>query len=162
VNIWKVILATMLIFGTGVVTGGLLVRNSERMRPHQPKNTNTGIARPPQPFPSFSASGVKIEFLRRMERDLNLSTEQRERIDGILTESQERTRKLMEPVAPQLREELQKTKERFRAALTPLQQEAFDAMLKQQQKAREQRHPAGHVSEGSTLQSPSGEPMRKP
>jgi hypothetical protein len=150
----------MLIFGTGVVTGGLLVRNSTRMQPHQPKNTS--IARPSQPFPPFSANGIKIEFLRRMERDLNLSTEQRERIDGILTESQERTRKLMEPVAPQLREELQQTKERFRAALTPPQREAFDAMLKQQQRPRDQRHPGGHGTEGGSLQAPSGDPVRNP
>ena len=152
----------MLIFGTGVVTGGLLVRNSHRTQPHPPKNNNTGMARSPQPLTAFSASGVKIEFLRRMERDLSLSSEQRERIDVILTESQERTRKLMEPVAPQLREELQQTKERFRAALTPPQREAFDAMLKQQQRPREQRHPAGRVPEGSSPQPPSGEPLRNP
>ena len=148
----------MLIFGTGVVTGGLLVRNSERIRqPHQPKNAAVG--RPAQPIPSFSASGVRIEFLRRMERDLNLSPEQHERIDGILAESQERTRKLMEPVAPQLREELQKTRERFRAALTPSQREVFDTMLKQQQRPRDrdQRHPPA-----PSLQSPSGEPARNP
>ena len=159
-NAWKFILATMLIFGTGVVTGGLLVRYSERIRPHQPKNA--GIAHPSQPIPSLSASGVRIEFLRRMERDLNLSAEQRERIDGLLSESQERTRKLMEPVAPEVREELQKTKERFRAVLTPPQREVFDAMLKQQQKPHDQRHPPGHVPEGSSLQPPSGEPVRNP
>jgi len=150
----------MLIFGTGVVTGGLLVRNSTRMQAHHANTAS--VARPPQPFPTFSANGVKIEFLRRMERDLNLSTEQRERIDGILTESQERTRKLMEPVAPQLREELQQTKERFRAALTPIQREAFDAMLKQQQRPRDQRHPAGRVPDGGAHQPPVGDAERNP
>jgi len=149
----------MLIFGTGVVTGGLLVRNSERIHTHQSKNPN--VSHPP-PVPAFSANGIRIEFLRRMERDLNLSAEQHERIDGILKESQERTRKLMEPVAPELRDELQKAKDRFRAVLTPPQQEAFDTMLKQQQRPRDQRHPGGRVPDGSSLQSPSGDPAKHP
>ena len=154
-NTWKVILATMLIFGAGVVTGGLLVRNSERMHSHQPKNAT--VSHPPPLVPSISANGVRIEFLRRMEKDLNLSAEQRERIDGILRESQERTRKIMEPVSPEVRDELQKAKESFRAVLNPSQQERFDTMLKQQQRPREQRHPGGRLPE-----APSGEPKRNP
>jgi Spy/CpxP family protein refolding chaperone len=146
VNTWKVILATMLIFGTGVVTGGLLVRNSTRVP--RPPQRNASIPRPPQ---TFSPAGVKIEFLRRMERDLNLTLEQRERIDNILSASQERTRKLMEPVSPQLREEFQQTKDEFRAVLTHEQRQAFDAMLKQQRP--NQRHSPNRTSE-APLQAP--------
>ena len=97
-----------------------------------------------------------------MERDLNLTPDQKQRIDGILAESQERTRTLMEPVAPQVRDELQKARDLFRAELTPAQREHFDAMIKQQQRPRDQRHPGGHVPEGSTIQSPSGEPVKNP
>ena len=157
-NTWKVIFATMLIFGTGVVTGGLLVRNSERIQTPRPQK-GPGTLRPPVPI---SPSGVKLEFLRRMERDLNLSADQRDRIDKILSQSQERTRTLMEPVAPQLREELQKTKESFRAVLTPQQREIFDAMLKQQQRPRDQRRPPGRSSEAPSAQPPAAEPLRNP
>ena len=78
-----------------------------------------------------------------MERELKLTAEQREPIDKILKEGQERMKKLMETVEPRRREELKKTIEEFRAVLTPEQQKRFDGLLKQQQqRAREQRKAA--------------------
>src|SRR5947207_14821396 len=130
----------MVIFGTGVVTGGLLVRHADGVRsPDRPRGLMP-FNRPVQPP---SSGGSRLDFLRRMERELNLTTEQRERIDKILKESQEYTKKLMEPVSPQIRQELQKTKERFRDVLTPEQQARFDEVWRhQQQRPREQqRHP---------------------
>ena len=131
----------MVIFATGVVTGGLLVRHSEGMRaprgPHGPT-----VGRPAQ-LPN--AGMVRLDFLRRAGRELNLTQEQHERVDKVIKESQERTRKVM---APYVREELQRTKAEFREALTPEQQKRFDELLKQQQqqqqqRARDQRHPPG-------------------
>lgn len=151
----------MLIFGAGVVTGGLLVRYSEGMNPPPSRNPNSVHSN--LPLPALSPNQVRIEFLRRMERDLNLTPEQKKRIDGILAASQERTRTMMEPVAPQVREELQKARELFRAELTPVQAERFDTMIKQQQRPREQRHPGGHPQEGTGIQSPpAGDPAKKP
>jgi Spy/CpxP family protein refolding chaperone len=134
VNSWKVILATMVIFGTGVVTGGLLVRFVDHPDRHPKKPTPA--VHPAQPS---SPGGVRLEFLRRVQPDLGLTPEQHDRIDKILKESQERTRKLMEPVQPHLRDEVQKTKEEFREILTPAQQTRFDELLKQQQRPREPR-----------------------
>jgi hypothetical protein len=85
---------------------------------------------------------MRLEFLRRMQRDLDLTGEQREHVDRVLGQSQERTRKIMEPVAPQLRQELQRAKAEFRDALTPAQQDRFDQLLKQQQRFKE-HHPSG-------------------
>jgi Spy/CpxP family protein refolding chaperone len=126
VNAWKVILATIVIFGAGVVTGALVVRHSTQapaaVRPH-------GMGAP------------RLEFLRRAERELNLKPDQRERIDRILKASQERTRKLMEPVAPELRAELEQTKNEFLAVLTPEQRTRFEVLIKKQhQRPREPRH----------------------
>ena len=140
-NSWKVILATMVIFGAGVVTGGLLVRYSEGIGGrHQPRSAVAG--RPAQPL---SAGGMRLEFLRRLERDLSLTSGQRERIDAIMKESQERVKKLMEPVNPKIREEVQRTREEFREVLTPEQRVRFDELLKkqqkQQQRSRDQRQP---------------------
>lgn len=138
-NSWKVILATMVIFGTGVVTGGLLVRHAgpgrdrRQMRP-------AGAIHVAQPSP---AGLMRIDFLRRMERDLDLAPEQREPIDKILKEGQERTKKIMETVEPRRREEFKRTIEEFRAVLTPDQRKRFDELVKQQQqRAREQRKAA--------------------
>jgi DNA-binding protein H-NS len=139
VNTWKVILATMVIFGTGVVTGGLLVRHAERAWNRRPQRVSD-VLRPAQPA---SAGVMRIEFLRRMERALDLTPEQREPIDKVLKEGQERTKKLMETVEPRRREEFKKTIEEFRAVLTPEQRQRFDDLVKQQQqRAREQRKAA--------------------
>jgi Spy/CpxP family protein refolding chaperone len=136
VNTWKVIFATMVIFGTGVITGGLLVRYSNSNRPPHPHGSPA--TRPLQPI---SASGMKLDFLRRAERELNLTSEQRERVDKIITASQERTKKILEPVTPKIREDMKQTKEEFRAVLTPDQQARFDELLKQQQRPRDPRRP---------------------
>ena len=131
----------MVIFGTGVVTGGLLVRYSEGMRIPRPGRAS-GISRLAQaPNPGV----LRFEFLRRAGRDLELTPEQKERLDKIIKESQERARRV---TAPFLREELQRTKAEFREVLTPQQQTKFDDLLKQQQqqqqqRAREQRRPLG-------------------
>jgi Spy/CpxP family protein refolding chaperone len=127
VNTWKIILATMVIFGAGVVTGGLLVRNSERVRPARPVRS-ASAARSVQ---AVSPGNMRLDFLRRMERELDLEPDQHQRIDAILKESQERSRKLMEPVSPALRQELQRAREEFRSVLTPGQRARFDELVKQ-------------------------------
>ncbi|SPE59162.1 conserved hypothetical protein [Verrucomicrobia bacterium] len=119
----------MVIFGTGVVTGGLLVRFTGVPLDHR----QTGLPpRPPSPAIT-PAGGMRLDFLRRMGRELNLSPEQRERIDAILRESQERSKKIIEPVSPQLREEVKKTKAEFIEVLTPEQRKRFADLAKQQQ-----------------------------
>ena len=134
-NYWKVILATMVIFGTGVVTGGLLVRAS---RPLAPAQRIPGMSRSSQPP---SPGGARVEFLRRMTRELDLTTEQRERVDKIIRESQERTKKISEPVAPLLRQETVRAKQEFREALTPEQRARFDELVKKQQlKSKSDQH----------------------
>jgi Spy/CpxP family protein refolding chaperone len=127
VNTWKVILATLVIFVAGVITGGLLVAHSEHLRPRRPLHPTN--AHPTQPM---SAGGVKLDFLRRIQRELDLTAEQQARVDQIISQGQERARGLM-------RDEVQKTKEEFREALTPEQRTRFDELLKQQQRARDQR-----------------------
>ena len=135
-NSWKVILATMFIFGTGVVTGGLLVRFADRSREHRPQR-GVGVVRPAQPA---LAGVMRIEFLRRVERELALTPAQREPVDRILRDGQERMKKLMETVEPRRREEYKRTVEEFRAVLNPEQRQRFDAVLKQQQqRGRDQR-----------------------
>jgi Spy/CpxP family protein refolding chaperone len=139
VNSWKVILATMVIFGTGVVTGGLLVRHAGPARDRRLQHA-ANAAHPAQPSP---AGVMRIDFLRWMERELDLTPDQREPIDKVLKEGQERTKKLMETVEPRRREEFKKTIEEFRAVLRPDQQKRFDDLLKQQQqRARDQRKAA--------------------
>ena len=137
----------MVIFGAGVVTGGLLVRHTSLVPPAHPPRQAANRTSPP-----MSPSGLRMEVLRRVERELDLTSDQRAEVDRIITASQERTKKLMEPISPQLRAELQETKEAVRAVLTPEQRSRFDELLKQQQqRSREPKHPSGHGSEKPVL-----------
>jgi len=134
VNTWKIILATIVIFGAGVVTGGLLVHH-ELMGLPQPKNARAQ----PRPF-AQAPLGMRLEFLRRAERELDLTPEQGERIDKILKESQDRTHKLVEPI---IRDQLQRTRQEFLEVLTPDQRTRFEEFVRQQQqRQREQHHQA--------------------
>ncbi len=142
----------MVIFGTGVVTGGLLVRHVERGWDRRPQHGGTVV----RPAPLTPAGIMRIDFLRRMERELDLTPAQREPIEVILKQSQERMKKIMESVEPRRREEFKRTLDEFRTVLTPEQQKRLDALLKQQQqRAREQRK-AAPQRERSPQGSPPG------
>jgi hypothetical protein len=148
VNSWKVILATLVIFGAGVVTGGLLVRRSDRIPvPHFVREPEL-MRRPPSP------AVMRLEFLRRIQRDLDLSPDQKVQIDRILHESQERAHKLTEPIAPQLRAEMKRAKDEFRAVLTADQSRRFDQILSQPH-PRDQHHQP--PLPGTNRQIPPGE-----
>src|SRR3974390_1870148 len=101
----------MVIFGAGGVAGGLLVGHFEQAPPPPHPNTPAG----PRPGQAMSPGGMRLDLLRRVVKDLDLTPEQRDRVDKILKESQERTRKV---ISPFLREELQRTTAEFREALT--------------------------------------------
>ena len=159
-NTWKVIFATVVIFGAGVVTGGLLVKYSVKT-PSRPQHGQAN-----RTVQTISAGGIRIEFLRRVERELTLTSDQREQIDKIITASQERSKKLMEPIQPKIREELQQTREQFRAVLNPEQKMRFDELLKQQQqqqqRQRDQHRPPPRNPETFSYPTSNTDSGRKP
>ena len=125
-NSWKVILATLIIFGTGVVTGGLLVNYAI--------HTNAS----PRPAPGQGLQGQAVtpwlarahDLLRRMDRDLDLTPEQHKRIEKLIAESAERTKALWKPIAPQMNKEMQILHRDIREELTPEQRRTFDELFK--------------------------------
>ena len=138
-NTWKVILATLVIFGTGVITGGLLVSHSNSVLRHghkavggeAPKHNAQAPApvrdmRPLLP-PNFL---LRKDFLERLERELKLSGEQHERIEKIIGEGQERIKEISKNIEPEVRGELAETREKIRAELTPAQVPLFTELLK--------------------------------
>jgi Spy/CpxP family protein refolding chaperone len=127
VSPWKVILATMVIFGCGVVTGALLIKTELPPAsiadpvPHLSNSTNQ-----PPPFAQIQ----RLEFLRRMEKQLDLTPSQRDDIAKIMKDSQERSRLLWDKIGPQMREELRKVRGEIRQVLTIDQQKRMDELLK--------------------------------
>lgn len=129
----------MVIFGTGVITGGLLVRHSQRVWPRQIIQHQA----PVRPVTPGNYGGSRLEFLRRAERELHLTSEQRRQVEQILSNSQERIKKLMDGVSPAVKDEVQRAREEFREVLTPSQRERMDELLKQQ-RTRDPKRNQGH------------------
>jgi len=127
VNSWKAILATMVIFGTGVITGGLVVRHAAGPLKNRPPKNVTVRTNAPNIAP---AQLQRMELLLRVRSELNLTPDQHERIERIIREGQERSRKLWESVAPEMRQELQAVHEQIRAELTPEQRRRFEQLLR--------------------------------
>jgi Spy/CpxP family protein refolding chaperone len=120
VSHWKVILATLVIFIAGLVTGGLLVKKTQ---PHPPRV-------PPDPAlsgPFF----IQQRFLDRMGAELDLTPEQYDRLQTIFAESRERIRILWDLLSPEMEAELREVREKIKAELTPPQRREMERLLTQ-------------------------------
>jgi hypothetical protein len=114
-----VVLATLVIFSTGLITGIVLMKQMPKATPVAPN---------PLPLPG---PGMQ-QFLRRIQGELELTPEQQERITGILRDSQDRTRGLA-------RTEFGKVRDQIRVELKPAQREKFERLLKQRQRRAEEK-----------------------
>ena len=129
-NNWKVIFATVVIFGAGVVTGGLLVSSVDHARPRNyPRRpaamaevhasvTNQSprqadAARPPRPPEVLSK-----QFLQQLDEQLHLAADQHEAIQKIISEGQNQMRKTLQDARLEIRE-----------VLTPEQRKDFDELV---------------------------------
>jgi hypothetical protein len=154
-NTWKVVLATLVIFATGVFTGGLLVAHSQQIKlreirmiqresgarqPGAGRIQNADPRQQPNPTPNFPQQ-ARLELLRRIEREMTLTSGQREKIETIIREGQERTRQIMEPVQPELGKEIRATQQRIREILTEEQRVNFDELMKQRPQRRLEEQP---------------------
>lgn len=122
-NAWKVILATLIIFGAGVITGGLLVSYAVHVNQPPPIQANAQQAVTPWQFQNR-------ELLRRIDRELDLTPEQREHIQKMIAESQERTKDLWKPIAGPMNKEKQRLLEEIRKELTPEQRQKFKGLVR--------------------------------
>src|SRR5689334_21077605 len=106
VSQWRVILATLIIFGSGVITGGLLVKNTQPQK--NPGHHKDAVA--PAPWQLQRA-----EFHRKIEHELDLTPEQKQHVEKIFKESQERMKPVWETIGPQMREEEQRVQNEINA-----------------------------------------------
>jgi uncharacterized membrane protein len=130
VNNWKVILATVVIFGAGVVTGGLLVNYVKHSHPKitrhpaataevHPPATNQSprvadTAKPPR-LPEI----LSRPFLQRLDEELHLAPDEHEAVQKIISEGQNQMRKVIQDARLEIRE-----------VLTPEQRKQFDELVK--------------------------------
>ena len=129
-NSWKVILATIVIFGTGVMTGGLLVGHVDHSHPrnqHRPETpmasgnsiSQTNGQGQPASRPPRLPEMLSRQFLQRLDEELRLSPDQHEAVQKIITDGQNLMHKTMQDARLEIREQL-----------TPEQRSQFDEMVK--------------------------------
>ena len=187
-NTWKVICATLVIFITGVVTGGLLVSYADRAsqkkhsaRPHEAarplaNNPNASSAanprepRDPARLPNLIQNrlprGLNLEFLQKLNAEVHLTAGQHERIEQIITDGQARNKELLERITPELRREMAETQKRIREILTPEQYARFEELMKQSRavgrRANEELLPPGNRPRDPRRPLPSRDPAESP
>ena len=165
-NSWKVILATLVIFGAGVITGGLLVSYSDRAlrpgpprplpNPNQPAGAPNNLAPGQNRIPVPMPAPLRKDFLDRLQQELRLTTGQRERIERIITDGQERTRQVWQQIEPRLRRELMEARGQIREVLTPEQQVRFEELMKQRPRDWRPLQPRDRAVEGAPSNRPPG------
>lgn len=145
-NFWKVILATVVIFGAGVFTGGLLVNSVQHSHPRnghrQPVNADAhpsaethdsqlhtnnlaSLTRPPRP-PEILGD----KFVQQLDDALQLTPDQRDAIKKIIADGQERNHEIWTNNAAQMRTVIQDVRHRVREELTTDQQKQFEDLMK--------------------------------
>jgi hypothetical protein len=141
VNFWKVILATVVIFGAGVFTGGLLVNQVQQPHPrnnHRPStngesresqsrtNNLANLSRPPR-----TPDILGTNFVQQLDDALQLAPDQLASIQKIIADGQERNHAIWTNNSAQMREVIQDVRHRVRETLTADQQKQFEDLMKQ-------------------------------
>ncbi len=128
-NYWKVILATIVIYGAGVMTGGLLVSHVDR--PHSRNQRHPETTTPTNSVSQTNSQGqvtskparppeiLNRQFLQQLDEQLHLTPEQREAIQKIITDGQNLMHKTILDARLEIREQL-----------TPEQRTQFDELVK--------------------------------
>ena len=150
-NSWKVILATIVIYGAGVVTGGLLVnhvhhsyaKNQKRTEAAAPSTNSISQTNSQGQAASKSARMPEIlskQFLQRLDAELHLTPDQHDAVQKIITDSQNLMHKTMLDARLEIREQL-----------TPEQRSQFDELVK-----RPPRRPPNSTNAPPVLQPANG------
>ena len=154
-NTSKIVFATVVIFAAGVVTGGLLVNHANRSK-LQRGNKTAATKSNWQPAPREVVQRdqrelrpmleqQRMEFILHVHKELQLTSEQRERIEKIVREGQERSKALWDKAAPELRKNTQEVREQIRAELKPEQRKKFEQLQKQMQSRPPETAPGSGV-----------------
>lgn len=118
VSPWKVILATLVIFVAGLVTGAVGV--------HRLLKSNQPPLRAEPIHPWMLRDGFRAE----LERRLDLTPQQSQSIERIMREGQERVREISSLVTPELQAELKAVRAEIRDVLTAEQRREFEEIIR--------------------------------
>lgn len=141
VNTWRIVAAALVIFAAGVLTGGAgagLATRFSRERKYAPL-----IARPlTNAMPRLTNNvfrapgGARLELIHRLTRDLDLSEEQKTKLEPVFTNGQARLNALWDPVAPKAKAVYDEIRKEINSILTPEQKQRVDAALRRRSAPR--------------------------
>lgn len=144
----------MLIFGAGVVTGGLLVRTRVVQHQTAPAPAPAASIQPAAtPIAANVAPGRQM-FIQRVRNELDLTPEQSAKVDEIMADSHKRIAKIYEPVTPQAREETRRVRQEIMGLLTPEQRRKFNQSVKRQREREMTEERRARPNESNTFARP--------
>ncbi|MDB4745664.1 hypothetical protein OAG52_00595 [Verrucomicrobia bacterium] len=130
-NAWKVILAALVIYVAGIVTGNF-ASGLAKGTPEDSQGQQSARPRPPRMH----------DLVRRMESRLHLESEQTEKVRKIVEASQERMRTLNDELRPKFETESQSMRLEIEALLSEEQLAKFDEVF-ERSGIRPSRGPGG-------------------
>lgn len=128
-----VVLATVVIFGAGVVTGSLIVKKTSRPQMAQPF------------WGRFETTRRAVDEL---DRQSELTAKQRARIDHIIQDSQELIADYWSILEPDVQQVFRKMRESIREELTPDQRQRFEEMARKRLNRPGERRPFQQFRDG--------------
>ena len=135
-NDWKIIFATVVIFGAGVISGGLLVNYTDvaHLKAAQPVSpvpdvtNNIAVADTNRVVKTTTRAKLpeilSRQFVDRLEKELQLTLDQRADIEKIIAQSQDEARKSFQTIRQEARQSI-------REELTDEPKKRFDDLFKQ-------------------------------
>ena len=151
-NSWKIILATVVIFGAGVVVGGLLVSHVIHGSVHSSRRaTATAAVTSTNRTAAARVDITKLkqpellsqQFVQQLDDNLQLTPVQHDAIAKLIEAGQEQNHSLYTNCAAQSRLVLQEVRQHIREQLNPDQLKEFEKLLHQQTR------PAGRRTMGT-------------
>jgi hypothetical protein len=128
VNAWKPILAAVVIFAAGVVTGGFVVDFGEPKPPRAfPRERGPRNAEHP---PGSRMEGQLNWLMKRIQRDLKLTDKQAATVESAFKASREEMNLAFEELRPRMHASTEKLKEKLRGDLTEEQLAKFEKYLR--------------------------------
>jgi len=128
---WKAIVAALVLFFAGVLSGVMGQRLWDTWQVSEIPTRQPRRGEPPPP-----GSGPRLSFLQRMTRDLQLTADQAERINAIIKSSQKRMREIWRTTIPKARQEMSNTRAAIAAVLTEKQRARMEQLFKQHDRGR--------------------------
>ena len=129
-NNWKPILAAVVIFAAGFVTGGLTWMGPRPVSADS--RQNPGEARPGQK-PERSKDRHLRDLCGRLQEELRLTPVQRERIEEIVKQAHERVKAVADKMGPLIHAEFKQMELDILKELTPEQAVKFEAIVRERE-----------------------------